>query len=82
MRFGCDDAAGVGASLLAKILREQARSYLEIHNRQQAGSYRACIIAPFSASDNDKTMEAEQLNSLANQLQGLATRSAELRRYL
>jgi hypothetical protein len=56
--------------LLAKILREQARSY------------NTCIIAAFSASDKYKTMEAEQLNALSNQLQDLATRSAELRRYL
>jgi hypothetical protein len=32
---------------------------------------------------SDKTpMEAEQLNALANQLQDLSLRSAELRRYL
>jgi len=30
----------------------------------------------------DKIMEAEQINALNNQLQDLALRSAELRRYL
>jgi hypothetical protein len=31
---------------------------------------------------SDNIMEAEQLNSLSNQLQDLGLRSAELRRYL
>jgi hypothetical protein len=31
---------------------------------------------------SDTIMEAEQLNALSNQLQDLASRSAELRRYL
>jgi hypothetical protein len=36
-----------------------------------------------SASDKDKKpMEAEQLNTISTQLQDLASRSAELRRYL
>lgn len=31
---------------------------------------------------NIQVMEAEQLNAIANQLEDLATRAAELRRYL
>ena len=49
--------------------------------REQSRSYRACIIAAF-ANSSETIMEAEQLNTLSNQLQDLGLRSAELRRYL
>ncbi len=38
--------------------------------------------SPEQQINRDERMEAEQLNTISNQLQDLAARSAELRRYL
>jgi hypothetical protein len=58
--------------------------YTELYDKPDSGLRRndgvTGIIASFSAHDN--IMEIEQLNALANQLQDLGLRSAELRRYL
>lgn len=73
--------------MLAKYLRERARSYhpgvrlLAKILRERARSHDMCIIAAFG-NISQTIMEAEQLNALSNQLQDLAARSAELRRYL
>lgn len=42
---------------------------------------RPCIIRVFALQDT-AAMEAEQLNSIANKLEDIAQRAAELRRYL
>ena len=48
----------------------------------RAGRIGCVIIPPFSSKRQRHLMEAEKLNALSNQLQDLALRSAELRRYL
>jgi hypothetical protein len=42
----------------------------------------AGIMSGFRNQNTDHGMEAEQLNSISNQLDDLAQRAAELRRYL